>query len=143
MSVKNKNMNLKTIHIGALVKSKAEELCIPLSRITKFMHCNDEEVESMYLKNSMDTEVLLRWCKLLEFDFFRIYTGHLILYAPPTMTDRTIKVGKSAMVFRKSIYTKEVKNFILDKINSGQMSAAEVVSTYKVPKTTLYKWIKK
>ncbi|MDR6922978.1 MULTISPECIES: transposase [Chryseobacterium] len=136
-------MNLKIIHIGTLVKSKVEELSIPLGRIAKFMHCNEEQVEDMYLQNSMDTEVLLRWSKLLEFDFFRIYSGHLILYAPPTMTDRTIKVEKSTMVFRKSIYTQEVKSFILDKIKSGQMSTVEVVSKYKIPKTTLYKWIKK
>ena len=73
-------MNLKIIHIGTLVKSKVEELSIPLGRIAKFMHCNEEQVEDMYLQNSMDTEVLLRWSKLLEFDFFRIYFEILYIF---------------------------------------------------------------
>ena len=45
--------------------------------------------------------------------------------------------------FRKNIYTKEVIDFILAQISSGAMTKNQVTEVYKIPKTTLYKWIKK
>lgn len=136
-------MNLKEIHIGSLVKAKAEELRISPERIMNFLDCTEDEIEAMYQQECMDTHSLLRWSKLLRYDFFRIYTGHLILYAPPGKADNMIKVRDSHLQFRKSIYTEEVKRFILDKIITKQMTVTEVITRYKIPKTTLYKWIKK
>lgn len=136
-------MNLKEIHIGSLVKAKAEELRISPERIMNFLDCTEDEIEAMYQQEYMDTHSLLRWSKLLRYDFFRIYTGHLILYAPSGKADNMIKVGDSQLEFRKSIYTEEVKRFILDKIITKQMTVTEVITRYKIPKTTLYKWIKK
>ncbi|MCT2563221.1 transposase [Chryseobacterium herbae] len=136
-------MNLRDIHIGSFVKAKAEELEIPVARIMNFLNCTEAEIQEMYGQESMDTKKLLRWSKLLHFDFFRIYTGHLILYSPPLKTDRSIKIESSTLEFRKSVYTEEVKSFILNKILSKQMTTTEVLTKYKIPKTTLYKWIKK
>jgi len=136
-------MNLKQIHIGSLVKAKVEELRISSGRIMNYLHCTEDEMEEMYLKESMETQKLLRWSKLLQFDFFRIYTGHLILYAPQSHMRKGIKLEKSTLTFRKSVYTEEVKVFILDKIMTGEMKVHEIVKKYKIPKTTLYKWIKK
>lgn len=136
-------MNLRDIHIGSLIKAKAEELEVPTARIMNFLTCTEAEIQEMYGQESMETRKLLRWSKLLRFDFFRIYTGHLILYSPPSKTDRAIQREGSVLVFRKSVYTEEVKSFILNKILSEQMTATEVLTKYKIPKTTLYKWIKK
>ncbi|MGE8555173.1 MAG: transposase [Chryseobacterium jejuense] len=136
-------MNIKNIHIGSLVQSKVAEQQISMERITKFLGKTDREVESMFHEKSIDTDILLKWCKLLKFDFFRLYTGHLILYAPYSRTGNTIKQKKGTIVFRKSIYTQEVKNFILEKIETGAMSSNEVIARYKIPKTTLHKWLKK
>lgn len=136
-------MNIKNIHIGSLVRSKVEEYQISIERISRFLNSTEDEVESMYHAKSMDTDVLLKWCKLLKFDFFRFYTGHLILYAPQARIDNVFTQKENTMVFRKSIYTQEVKDFILDKIKTGKMTANDVVERYKIPKTTLYKWMKK
>lgn len=125
------------------MKSKVDEHSIPVERIMKFFNCPEEEIEEMYSKESMDTLKLLRWSKLLSFDFFRIYTGHLVLYSPPTRKDKAVKVGNSSIEFRKSIYTEEVKNFVLNKIRTGKLTSGEVVTRYSIPKTTLYKWMKK
>lgn len=136
-------MNIKNIHIGSLIRSKVEEYKISIERISRFLNSTEGEVESMYHAKSMDTDVLLKWCKLLKFDFFRFYTGHLILYAPQARIDNVFTQKENTMVFRKSIYTQEVKDFILDKIKTGKMTANDVVKRYKIPKTTLYKWMKK
>ncbi|QBA22908.1 transposase [Chryseobacterium indologenes] len=136
-------MNIKNIHIGSLIQSKVEEYQISIERISRFLNSTEDEVESMYHAKSMDTDVLLKWCKLLKFDFFRFYTGHLILYAPQARIDNIFTQKENTLVFRKSIYTQEVKDFILDKIKTGKMTANDVVKRYKIPKTTLYKWMKK
>lgn len=136
-------MNIKNIHIGSLIRSKVEEYQISIERISRFLNKTEDEVEMMYHSKSIDTDVLLKWCKLLKFDFFRFYTGHLILYAPQARIDNVFGQNKNTLVFRKSIYTQEVKDFILDKIKTGKMTANDVVIRYKIPKTTLYKWMKK
>ena len=108
------------------------------------MKNTEEEIQSMYQSKSVDTEILLKWSKLLEYDFFRIYTQHLILYAPPSAIQLKQKTANKANVlpqFRKNIYTKEIINFVLEQINTKEMTKTEVMERYGIPKTTLYKWI--
>lgn len=136
-------MNLKNIHIGSLIQSKVEELNIPIERIAKFLDCEEDNVEKTYHQQQIGTDVLLRWSKLLEFDFFRVYSGHLILYSPPSKVDRVLKKKENTLVFRKNIYTEEVKNFIIEKVRTEQMTVSEAVFRYKIPKITLFKWLKK
>ena len=137
-------MNFKEIHIGSLINQLVTESGIELSRICNFMKCSEEEILTMYQAKSLDSEVLLKWSKLLEYDFFRIYTQHLILYAPPSAKRENTKKKKSVLPrFRKNIYTKEVIDFILEQIKTGEMTKIEIMERYRIPKTTLYKWIDK
>ena len=96
----------------------------------------------MYNKSSLDSDLLLRWSKLLEYDLFRLYSQHLMLYSP-VITNKTNKKANvnSLPKFRKNIYTKEVIDFILDQIKNEKMSKREIIERYNIPKTTLYKWI--
>jgi len=139
--------NFKDIHIGELIQKRVEESQIEASRISDFLNCSIEEVEVMYTLKSLDSGILLRWSKLLDYDFFRVYTQHLILYAPPSaekIEANASQEGKSTMPqFRKNIYTKEVIDFILDLIQSGEKTKRQVIDEYRIPKTTLYKWIDK
>lgn len=136
-------MNLKKIHIGKLIEHRMNELQIPYERAEKFLKCSEEEIKIIYEQSSIDTYLLLRWSKLLEYDFFRVFSGHLLLYAPSKNTGTVLPDENKLPVFRKNIYTEEVKSFILEKVTTGQMTPQEVILTYKIPKTTLYKWIKK
>lgn len=136
-------MNLKSIHIGKLIHERVREVGMPVSRIEKFMKCSEDEIESMYRESSIDTFLLLRWSKLLEYDFFRVYSGHLILYAPPSKRHDISRPKDNLPAFRKNIYTEEVKSFIIEKIVSKKMTMNDVVLKYRIPKTTLSKWIKK
>ena len=137
-------MNFKNIHIGILINQAVTESGIEMSRICNFFKCKEKEVTEMYQAKSLDTEILLKWSKLLEYDFFRIYTQHLILYAPPVKQEENENNKKSSLPqFRKNIYTKEVIDFILGQIQSKEMTKNEVMERYRIPKTTLYKWISK
>ncbi|MCS4304054.1 transposase [Chryseobacterium sp. BIGb0232] len=139
-------MNYKNIHIGNLIENAVSESNIELSRICNFLHCTEKEVGKMYTCSSLDTEIVLKWSKLLEYDFFRIYTQHLILYAPASPKIKTIPSEERKTVlprFRKNIYTREVIDFILEQIKNGEMTKEEIIIRYKIPKTTLHKWIGK
>lgn len=137
-------MNYNSIHIGALIKQTVIERGIELSRICNFMKLTKEDVEDMYYKESIDSELLLKWSKLLEYDFFRVFSQHLILYAPVKTNNFSLKSQKSTLPrFRKNVYTKEVIDYILNKIDTGEMKKSEIIERYNIPKTTLYKWISK
>ncbi len=137
-------MNFKDIYIGKIIEQCVLEKRIKSSRICKFFKLTEEEIKEMYQHKSLDTEILLKWSKLLEYDFFRMYSQHLILYSPPSSKEKKSKPEKAQLPqFRKSIYTKEIIDFILDEIRSGKMTKNEVIERYKIPKTTLYKWITK
>ncbi|WP_353050493.1 hypothetical protein [Chryseobacterium sp. ISL-6] len=105
------------------------------------------EITEMYEAKSINTELLLGWSKLLRHDFFRIYSHHLILFAPAQDTDPKKAVQKkrnaSSPEFRKNIYTVEIIDFILETVSKGHKSRQQVINEYGIPKTTLYKWIVK
>lgn len=138
-------MDFKDIHMGNLLNLAVTESGIEMSRICNFLKSTQEEVEVMYASKSLDTEVLLRWSKLLEYDFFRIYSQHLILYAPPSKKEKNIPSSKVSTLpeFRKNLYTKEVIDFILELILKGEKTRKQIMDEYQIPKTTLYKWISK
>jgi len=134
-------MKFKDIHIGNLIAQKTTENEIEKKRICNFLKCTEEEIAEMYQSKSLDAELILKWSKLLEYDFFRFYTQHLILYAPKSAEYKTIK--SELPQFRKNIYTKEVIDFILELIETGEKTKHQVIEEYNIPKTTLYKWIHK
>lgn len=141
-------MNFKYIHIGEIIETKVKESGIEMSRICNFLHLNDSQIKATYKSDNISVSDLLRWSKLLKYDFFRLYSQHIILYAPAcSLNDLKIvrerKTKTSLPEFRKNIYTREVIEFILELISTGQKTRLEVINEYKIPKTTLYKWIRK
>lgn len=140
-------MNFKEIHIGTLINQRIKECKIEMSRICNFFKCTEADIEDMLVQDNLSTGLLLKWCKLLEYDFFRIYSHHLILYSPQSSTmkysDNPSKENSELPRFQKNIYTKEIIDFILELITTGKKSKSQIVNEYRIPKTTLYKWIKK
>lgn len=138
------NLNFKNIHIGHFIRQSVKENDLDENRICSFMNCTVQEISAMYESSSMDSDLLLKWSKLLKYDFFRIYSQHLILYAPPSKVDQDVTEKQTVLpTFRKNIYTKEIIDFVLEQISSGELSVNDVMERYNIPKTTLYKWIKK
>ncbi|PQA91467.1 transposase [Chryseobacterium shigense] len=136
--------NFKEICIGECIRKRVEETGVSMVRICNFHQTTEEEINTMYDQKSMDTEVLLRWCKLLEYDFFRIYCQHLILFAPEKKSGVTVSSQEGSVpAFRKNVYTRQVIDFILELLNTGQKTKLQIIEEYGIPKTTLYKWISK
>lgn len=136
----------KNIYIGKLIETLVAEKKLEEARICRFLKTNETQLYAMYRAKSMDTELLLRWSKLLEYDFFRVYSQHLLLYAPPAKMNyaRAPLKGKPKIPgFTKSLYTPEIIEFIIEQIERKEKTPAEIIEQYRIPKTTLYKWIKK
>ncbi|HCN48699.1 MAG TPA: transposase [Chryseobacterium sp.] len=136
-------MLYKEIHIGKFIKERVEENEISMERICKFLGTDETSIEKMYNNGSMDADLLLRWSKLLEYDFFRLYSSHLILYAPPSAANKNQQKSDKIPYFRKNIYTQEIKDFIMKRILSGEMTQSDVIKEYSIPKSTLHRWLQK
>ena len=126
-----------------MIEKRLTENQIDQSRICNFLQCSEVEISEMLESRSLDSNILLKWSKLLEYDFFRVYTQHLILYAPSSAKPEERANKSSLPQFRKNIYTKEIIDFILEQINTKQLTKLDVMERYGIPKTTLYKWISK
>lgn len=138
--------NFRNIHIGKLIQQRMEECDIDVERASKFLKISEEEVEQMIEKKSIDSDILLYWSKLLEYDFFRIYTQHLILYAPQDKNKGSRKkvVDNSQLpAFKKNIYTKEIIMYLVELVETGRKSSKQIQEKYNIPKTTILRWIDK
>lgn len=133
-------LNFKKIYIGKLLQSAVNERNINEKRICDFLHCDPLELEQMFQSQSLDTELLLRWSKLLEYDFFRLYSQHLILYSPQMRVGPKKRVYDKLPAFRKNIYTHEMIQFFLELIEKNEKTIHQIVEEYGIPKTTIYRW---
>ncbi|AZA77306.1 hypothetical protein EG347_07200 [Chryseobacterium sp. G0186] len=81
----------------------------------------------------------------MEYDFFRMYSQYLILYAPQSGLNYNNSENKKSVLpqYRKNIYTRELVDFILEQIENGVKTKTQIIEEYRIPKTTLYKWLNK
>ena len=139
-------MKFRDIHVGELIEEIWKEREVTLEKACDFLKCEEDEITAMLDSKSIETDKLLQWCKLLEYDFFRIYSQHLILFSPKSVRkykkQQTSKSGK-APDFKKNVYTKEIIDYLLELIREGQKTPQQIIDEYRIPKTTLYRWIQK
>lgn len=136
--------NLKYINIGKLIEIRWMELNIPIDRTIKYFKCSEEDIFKMFKQEHLNSQDVLKWSKLLEYDFFRIYSQHLILYSPPsTPNDVNKKKNDLLPTFSKNLYTRDIIDFMFELLDSGNKTKKQIIDEYNIPKTTLYKWIKK
>ncbi|GAA5097881.1 hypothetical protein GCM10023210_33370 [Chryseobacterium ginsengisoli] len=138
-------MNLKEIHIGKLITEIVDENKIEMLRICNFFDVSEDDIENMFNSHDLRTDILLKWSKLLKYDFFRLYSQHLMLYAPPLKRNAKNEDDGKAKIphFRKNIYTKEIIDFMLEMLENKEKTKEQIIKDYNIPKTTLYKWIEK
>lgn len=141
--------DLKRIHIGEFIFELWQRSEIPMERVCNYFKCEEEEVRLIFKQETMTTDKLLRWSKLLGYDFFRIYSQHLILYAPGASNrdkdgkNKEKRNKEQVPAFRKNIYTKEIIDYLLDLIRKEEKTPKQIIEEYKIPKTTLYRWMQK
>lgn len=137
--------NFKNIHIGKLIQLRMQECDISIDRACRFLKVSEEEIEYMLSQESLESKSLLQWSKLLEYDFFRLYSQHLILYSPQDINKvkRKKKKDTSLPVFKKNIYTHEVIMYLVGLVESGCKSTRNIQDEYNIPSTTVFRWVNK
>ncbi|MCT4666294.1 MAG: transposase [Flavobacteriales bacterium] len=141
--------NFKEIHLGTHIKKVTELQEFDLGRACELFKCDKITIYEMFESEALETDIVLKWCKLLEYNFFMLYHTHLQLYKPSASTAKMPKSKngerdeESSYVFRKNLYSPEIIDWILHKWVSGELSPKEIMEKYKIPKTTLYRWKRK
>ena len=136
--------NFRNIHIGKLIQQRMQECEVDILRASRFLDVGEGEIEQTFESKSIDSEILLRWSKLLQYDFFRIYTQHLILYAPQDPKKVNRKAKDTALpVFKKNIYTSEVIVYLIGLVNDGKKTYNQLQKEYNIPATTMQRWARK
>ena len=140
-------LNYKEIHLGNHIKEISKIKNLSVSRACTFLKCNAQEIHEMYEQKSLDSELLLKWCKLLDYNFFMFYHSHLQLYKPSAATTHVAVAEKASLpnpyVFKKNLYSPELIDYILKKLDDNVLSIGEVIKLYNIPRTTIYRWVKK
>ena len=140
-------VNYKHIHIGQCLKGIVEIKEISSSQICSFFQCDYQSILEVYEQETIDSGILLRWCKFLDYNMFMFYHSHLQLYTPSAagtkLKKSSSKGDNSRYVFRKNLYSPEVVDWILGELNSNRLSVKEVMEKYNIPRTTIYRWQKK
>ena len=67
------------MHIGEKIKARAKELRIGATELSRMIKTSKQNIYSIYLRKTIDTGLLQKLGKALEYDFFSYYgpTGHL------------------------------------------------------------------
>ncbi|GEN74044.1 helix-turn-helix domain-containing protein [Chryseobacterium lathyri] len=139
------DIDFKNIHIGNCIREQVVQKKVSMERMCNFFKTGEEEIIKMYEKKSMDTDFLLKWSKLIEYDFFRVYVNHLLLYdgISNTKNNKNIKQAGDKIIFRKNIYTREIKEFLVGLVTTNQKTVPQIMKEYNIPRTTIYKWLRK
>lgn len=62
-----------SIHIGQLIKEKVTEKRLSQEALGKMINTTKQNVGNIYKRRSIDTQLLLKLCAVLEFDFFEAF----------------------------------------------------------------------
>lgn len=65
------------LHIGKLIRKRMEEQQITIVWLAKHLSCSRTNVYKLLNKYSLDTEILAKISKLLDFDFFSLYSEEI------------------------------------------------------------------
>lgn len=62
-----------SIHIGQLIKEKVTEKRLSQEALGKMINTTKQNVGNIYKRRFIDTQMLLKLCTVLEFDFFEAF----------------------------------------------------------------------
>jgi hypothetical protein len=139
------NNLVRNIHIGEIISKIIIEKKINMNELKARMGMSTSTINKMLISKSLDASVMLKWSKVLRYDFFRLYSSHLMLHhgISNALTKKTKDANIQGIHIRKNVYTKDIINFLVHKVGSNEMTPMEVINQYAIPKTTFYKWLQK
>lgn len=139
------SVDFKNIHIGKHIKELVSLKNISDERIYRFFKKEFIDLDKLYRLESIDSNELLMWSKLLKYNLFYFYNSHLQIHSPDSArcTVKSIEKVKSTYSFSKNYYSNEVIQFIVDLHLKKNKPISLIIKEYNIPKTTIHRWIKK
>lgn len=139
------NNLVRNLHIGEIISKIIIEKKMKTADIKSKMRITTRTLNKMLSAKSMDASDMLKWSKVLRYDFFRLYSSHLMLHhgISNTLTRKTDPLNVQGIHIRKNVYTKDLIQFLVNKVRNKEMTAMEIINQYAIPKTTFYKWLQK
>ena len=67
------NSKNKYIHIGSIIKTELEKQERTVSWFARKLNCDRSNIYKIFKRSTIDTELLLRISKILNFNFFKCY----------------------------------------------------------------------
>jgi hypothetical protein len=65
------------MHIGRAIKNRLREIGKSVVCFSRELPCSRANVYLIFEKNSIDTDLLMRISRILDFDFFELYSREL------------------------------------------------------------------
>ena len=62
-----------SIHIGQIIKERVTEKRLSQEALGKMINTTKQNVGNIYKRRSIDTQLLLKLCVVLEYNFFEVY----------------------------------------------------------------------
>jgi hypothetical protein len=139
------NFLVRNVNIGLIINEVIKIKKVKLYQFASNLGVSRTELNKYLKSESIDTMILLKISKILRYDFFRLYSSHLMLHHG---ISNNLNRNKQEFIIqginiRKNVYTKEMVSFLILKVRSNEMKANEVIKRYGIPKTTFYKWLQK
>lgn len=82
---------LMKMHIGEKIKERAKELRIGPTELANTISTSKQNIYGIFKRESIDTELLLKLCKALNYDFFSFFTNPKL----PPYTEMAINSKKA------------------------------------------------
>jgi DNA-binding Xre family transcriptional regulator len=101
---------MSSIHIGQLIKEQVKRKRIRVSQLSDKLNVSEPNVYKIYLRSSIDTELLEKICIALDYNFFSIYASRFTL---DTKDSRITQCEKENELLRQLVNEKEAKYQLL------------------------------
>jgi|ERR1017187_1878504 transcriptional regulator with XRE-family HTH domain len=100
------------IHIGEKIKARAKELRIGTTELAKSINTSKQNIYGIFKRESIDTALLQKFCKVLNYDFFTFFINDKL----PSSVESTenIKKGKAYASAESDSEYSVLKNQLMD-----------------------------
>jgi transcriptional regulator with XRE-family HTH domain len=89
------------IHIGKKIKEVLDQSGMTVTEFSKRISTSRENVYGIFKRKSIDTEMLLKISKALNYDFFRLYTDPKDI----NILKKQLEVAEQEIIYLKKINT--------------------------------------
>ena len=95
------------IHVGEKIKARAKELRIGSTELAKSINTSKQNIYGIFKRESIDTDLLQKFCKVLKYDFFTLFSNQKL---PPNND----KKGRSYISEETDSEYEALKNQLID-----------------------------